>query len=160
MKRILAVLLVVILALSIGACTSKQNQVIEEKPLIVLVTDVGGLGDQSIHDVAWAGCEKAESKYDIEIRCLESESADEYVKNVELAVNDGATLTICVGENFTETIKTMGEKYPKNNFLLLDGVVDLPNVSSVVFKGEEGGFLAGVVAAEKSQTKKVGFVGG
>ena len=39
-------------------------------------------------------------------------------------------------------------------------VVDLPNVQSIVFKEQEGSFLVGALAAMKSETGKVGFVGG
>ena len=39
-------------------------------------------------------------------------------------------------------------------------VVDLPNVQSIIFKEHEGSFLVGVLAALKSETGKVGFVGG
>jgi basic membrane protein A len=39
-------------------------------------------------------------------------------------------------------------------------VVDKPNVRSVVFKEEEGSYLAGVMAGMASTSKKVGFVGG
>lgn len=39
-------------------------------------------------------------------------------------------------------------------------VVEKPNVKSVVFKENEGSYLAGVLAGMASTTKKVGFVGG
>ena len=39
-------------------------------------------------------------------------------------------------------------------------VVDLPNVQSIIFKEHEGSFLVGVLAAMKSETAAVGFVGG
>ena len=49
---------------------------------------------------------------------------------------------------------------PRSQFTIIDGVVDLPNVQSVLFKEQEGSFLVGMLAAMASKTGKVGFVGG
>jgi basic membrane protein A len=38
--------------------------------------------------------------------------------------------------------------------------VDQPNVASLLFKANEGGFLLGIEAAYMSTTKKIGIVGG
>jgi basic membrane protein A len=44
--------------------------------------------------------------------------------------------------------------------VIIDGVVDLPNVQSVLFKEQEGSFLVGMLAALASRSAKVGFIGG
>jgi basic membrane protein A len=44
--------------------------------------------------------------------------------------------------------------------VIIDSVVDLPNVQSIVFKEHEGSYLVGVLAALASKSGKVGFVGG
>lgn len=49
--------------------------------------------------------------------------------------------------------------YPDKKFVIIDSVVDLPNVASVIFKDEESSFLAGAMAAMVSQSKKLGFMG-
>jgi basic membrane protein A len=50
--------------------------------------------------------------------------------------------------------------FPDTHFVILDAVVDLPNVRSVTFKEQEGSYLVGVLAALASKTGQVGFVGG
>ena len=45
-------------------------------------------------------------------------------------------------------------------FAIVDSVIDAPNVASLVFAENEGSFLVGVAAGLKSQTGKVGFIGG
>src|SRR5690606_19114716 len=50
--------------------------------------------------------------------------------------------------------------FPDTEFVLVDSVVDAPNVRSVVFKEDEGSYLVGLLAGMKSESKKVGFVGG
>ena len=51
-------------------------------------------------------------------------------------------------------------EFPDTKFVIVDSVVDLPNVRSVVYKEEEGSYLVGLLAGMASQTGKVGFVGG
>src|SRR4030095_11228003 len=50
--------------------------------------------------------------------------------------------------------------YPNLKFAIIDGVIDLPNVASLIFKEHEGSFLVGMIAARVSKTGKLGFVGG
>ena len=57
-------------------------------------------------------------------------------------------------------METVAKEFPDTKFTLIDGVVDLPNVQSVVFKEHEGSFLVGMLAAMASESDMVGFVGG
>ena len=50
--------------------------------------------------------------------------------------------------------------FPDIEFGIVDGFIDLPNVTGVLFENEEGAFLAGVAAAMTTETGVVGFVGG
>jgi len=59
-----------------------------------------------------------------------------------------------------EPLKKVAAEYPDIKFVIIDAVVDLPNVRSVVFKEQEGSYLVGMLAAMASKTGKIGFVGG
>jgi len=50
--------------------------------------------------------------------------------------------------------------FPKANFGIIDGTVNLPNVASLHFREEQGAFLVGAIAAKMTKTGIVGFVGG
>jgi len=57
--------------------------------------------------------------------------------------------------------------YPQNKFAIIDGVIfeadgktPLKNVASLVFKEHEGSYLVGMIAASKSKTGTLGFLGG
>jgi basic membrane protein A len=54
----------------------------------------------------------------------------------------------------------VAKDYPKVNFAIVDGVSQLPNVASLVFKEHQGSYLVGMIAAKTSKTGVVGFVGG
>ena len=60
----------------------------------------------------------------------------------------------------TESARTVAADYQDVKFLMIDDVVDLPNVKSLVFKEEEGSFLVGVIAGLMTKNNAVGFVGG
>ena len=57
-------------------------------------------------------------------------------------------------------LEKVAQEFPDTQFVIIDAVVDLPNVRSVVFNEHEGSYLVGMLAAMASQTGKVGFVGG
>ncbi len=64
------------------------------------------------------------------------------------------------GFAWSDTLDKVAPEFPNTHFVLIDSVVDQPNVESVVFKSNDASYLAGVLAAKKSETGKVGFVGG
>ena len=61
---------------------------------------------------------------------------------------------------WTSAIEKVATEFPDTKFVIVDAVVDKPNVRSVVYKEEEGSYLVGTVAGLFSKTGKVGFVGG
>jgi len=44
--------------------------------------------------------------------------------------------------------------------VVLDSVVELKNVASLVFNEQEGSYLVGIIAARKSRSGTIGFIGG
>ena len=72
----------------------------------------------------------------------------------------GANVVIAVGFSFATPLEQIAKEFPDTKFVIIDGVVEQPNVQSVVFKEHEGSFLVGMAAAMASKTGKVGFVGG
>ena len=72
----------------------------------------------------------------------------------------GANPVLGIGFAQAGPLETVAKEFPDTKFTLIDGVVDLPNVQSVVFKEHEGSFLVGLLAAMASKGNAVGFVGG
>ena len=50
--------------------------------------------------------------------------------------------------------------YPNLQFAIIDGGSKLPNVASLVFKEHQGSYLVGMLAAQKSKSGVLGFLGG
>ena len=136
-------------------------------PKIGLAYDVGGRGDQSFNDSAYAGLEKAVSDFDA--TCVEGEASDgeaESAREDRLRnfAESGATAIVGVGFAYSESVNKVAPDFPDINFGVIDGFdpdkTANANVAYLGFAEEQGSFLVGVAAAEKSKTGTIGFVGG
>ncbi|MFI6320629.1 BMP family protein [Nonomuraea sp. NPDC050556] len=133
----------------------------ESKLKIGLAFDVGGRGDKSFNDSAYAGLEKAKTELGADIKEL-SPAADGSNRGdllKQLAEADYNPI-IAVGFAYGEDVKKAAETYPDIQFAVVDSASNAPNVTGLLFAEEQGSYLAGVAAATKSKTGHVGFVGG
>jgi basic membrane protein A and related proteins len=139
----------------------------EVRPALVL--DVGGLGDQSFNDSAYAGLQRAKREFDAQTEYLESTSPTDYVDNLTQLADSGYNPVFAVGFLMTDAVNEVAPQYPETNFAIVDSVVDPKNAASLVFREHEGSYLAGVVAGRMTQEKTeytnpddkiVGFLGG
>ncbi len=126
-----------------------------------LVFDIGGRGDQSFNDSAAKGLDEAAADFGIN---KSEASANDDGSNREELLNlqaEGNALVFGIGFLFATPMTNAATANPEINFAIVDDAsVDLPNVAGLVFAEHEGSFLVGAAAALKSQTGKVGFIGG
>jgi basic membrane protein A and related proteins len=127
---------------------------------IGMVTDVGGLGDRSFNDSAYAGLVRAKNELHAATTVLQSRSAADYQINMTVLANKEFDEIFAIGFLMARDVTEVSERYPKRHFSIIDAVVDQPNVTSVTFKEEEGSFLAGALAAMTTKTKTIAFLGG
>lgn len=140
---------------------AKLGTVTAQEDIVVTgVTDTAGLGDQNFNDLANAGGEQAAEEFGVTWRVLESTTAADYVPNLTRAAEESA-LTVAIGFLLAEDLAQIAPTFPDTNFMLIDGVVEEDNVASVLFREEQGGFLAGIVAGLLAGPERlVGVVGG
>ena len=128
---------------------------------ICLVLDIGGLGDLSFNDLAYAGYEKAVADFGMSGTFLEPDGGGENRGELlELCAEAGNDLIIGNGFLFDASMNEVAPKFPDTNFAITDGAAEPGNVRGMLFNHAEGSFLAGVAAALKTQTNNVGFLGG
>ena len=126
-----------------------------------MVTGTGGLGDKSFNDIAFSAVQRAFNELDVEYDYVEPTAISEYEGyQRDFAKSGEYGLIICIGFDQADSLSIVAAEYPEQNFALVDMVVDNENVASLTFRANEGSFLLGVVAGMKSETGKVGFVGG
>ena len=147
------------------AAPAKQSEV--KKLRVGLVFDVGGRGDKSFNDGAYAGLEAARKELGdrLEIKVLEpAGSGDNREQLLRLLAQDKYDLIFGVGFMFTDSIRKVAKDFPQTRFVLVDGYIpDLKpqsNLSCLLYREQEGAFLVGSMAAMKSTSGKIGFIGG
>ncbi|AWE52058.1 BMP family lipoprotein [Streptomyces nigra] len=157
------------LALALSACGGTSTEASSEGSKggdkgLAIAYDVGGKGDQSFNDAAYAGLEKAKKDFgyttaDVEPTDGETD-ADKEQRLASLA-KQGYNPVIGVGYAYAAAVKGAAEKFPNTTFGIVDdSTVEAKNVADLVFSEEEASYLAGVAAAKSTKTNTVGFVGG
>ncbi len=125
-----------------------------------LIYDVTGRGDLSFCDAAYAGAKKAENEWGFKLtEVTPSQSTDTELTLRRLAKLKH-DLIIGVGFLFQEPMKRVAADFPDVKFALIDAIIEQPNVASLTYRAHEGTYLAGVMAALKTETKQIGFIGG
>jgi basic membrane protein A len=127
-----------------------------------MVSDVGGIDDNSFNENAWAGMERAQEELGVEVTFLESRSAEDYARNIDQHVADGCDMIVTVGFLLGDATKAAAEANPDTRFAIVDFAYDpaIPNVEGLVYATAEGGMLAGYASASWSKTGVVGTFGG
>ncbi len=125
-----------------------------------IIYDLGGKFDKSFNEAAYTGMQKWAKESGKKYLEFEVTNESQREQSVRRMAEKGASPIISVGFSQASAVEKVAKEFPKLNFVIVDMVVDLPNVQSVVFKEQEGSFLVGAMAALASKTGKVGFVGG
>src|SRR5215213_5964869 len=141
----------------------------EKKIKIGMVTDIGGLDDRSFNQSAYEGLKRAESDLGAEIRAVTSKSNADYVPNLTTLARQQYDLVIGVGFLMGEAVEKVANAFPQTNFAIIDFPVSLmkskpKNVSGLLFKENEAGYLVGSMAGlyvkDKGGDQAISAVGG
>jgi len=129
-----------------------------------MVTDVGGVDDKSFNQSAWEGLNAWGEEHGLEqgegFDYAQSNDDSDYAPNLNRLVREDYNMIFGIGYKLEDAISEVSGQYPDTNFAIVDSVVEGDNIASITFADHEGSFLAGVAAAHKTKTDKVGFVGG
>jgi basic membrane protein A len=137
---------------SSGSSTSNSTSTPEAKKIRVgLVTDIGGLNDRSFNQLANQGLERAKSELGVDTRVLVSKANSDYVPNLSTLAQQKYDLVIGVGFLMAEAMDTVASKFPNTKFAIIDVDATMlkskpKNVSGVLFKEQEAGYLVGYMA--------------
>lgn len=154
MRRII----VMVAALALGFATAQDY-------VFGIVFDAGGKFDGSFNEGTWRGLvgaiDELEADEGLEIDLLEFEGTpDTSAQGLRSISEQGAELIVAPGFSQADSIANVSQEFPFTYYVNIDGVVEQPNVRSVLFKEHEGSFLVGYLAGLMTRTGTVGFVGG
>lgn len=162
MKKIAALILAMVLAVATFGCAvpaENPGENANDAPYrVAMVTDTGGINDQSFNASAWAGLQRAQEELGCEVKYYESKTDADYAPNMETAMDEGYDLIICVGFLMADTLKAVAEANPDQMFAIIDNTSVAENVVGVNFATEQCSYLVGVAAATMTKTNNVGFV--
>jgi basic membrane protein A and related proteins len=130
----------------------------EANPAIIF--DLGGKFDRSFNQASYEGAERFSEETGIEYREFELQNDAQREQALRRFAERGHDPVIVAGFSNASAMETVAAEFPDTRFVIVDAVIDLPNVRSVVFNEHEGSYLVGVLAAMASETGKIGFVGG
>ena len=146
------------LSLLAVAAMSTTALAAEIKPALVYGT--GGKFDKSFNEAAHAGAEAYKKETGTEYRDFEPTSDTQGEQAIRNFASRGYSPVVAVSFAWTSAMEKVAAEFPDTKFVIVDSVVDLPNVRSVVYNEAEGSYLVGLLAGMASKTGKVGFVGG
>ena len=125
-----------------------------------MVYDLGGKFDKSFNEAAFGGAERWAQETGGSYRDIEMQSEAQREQALRRLAESGSNPIVMTGFAFMSVLEQIAPEYPDTTFAIIDGVVDAPNVRSIVFTEHEGSYLVGMAAALASQSGTVGFVGG
>ena len=127
-----------------------------------LVTDIGGLNDRSFNHLAYVGLQNAEKQLGVDGEVLQSNSDSDYVPNLQTAAAHGDNLVIAVGFLMESAVEKVAKAFPNTSFAIIDSgpAKPIPNLKSLLFHEQDGGYIAGYLAGLVTKTNVVSTVGG
>jgi basic membrane protein A len=169
----IALAAICVVAIFSSACSSESFGAADKGKIRVgIVFDIGGKDDRSFNAAAWAGAKCAatgswpdgtscgKATLPIVLRDIEPGNPTSIEPAMRAFAERNYDLIIGIGFAQTPIIELVAKDYPNIRFAIVDGVSNLPNVASLVFKEHEGSYLVGMLAAKNSKTGTIGFLGG
>jgi basic membrane protein A len=126
-----------------------------------VVYDTTGKFDKSFNEAVFRnGAEKFAADKGVRIREFEPQNEEQREQGLRRLASRGQSPIVAVGFAYGSAVEKVAAEFPDTQFAIIDMVVNLPNVQSIVFAEHEGSFLAGALAAMKSESGKAGYIGG
>ena len=125
-----------------------------------VIFDLGGKFDRSFNQASYEGAERFTKETGIAYEGFELQNDAQREQALRRFAERGYNPVITAGFPYGSAMETVAPEFPDTDFVVIDTVVEQPNVRSVVFNEHEGSYLVGVLAAMASKSGKVGFVGG
>lgn len=175
-KVLLTALLLAVSVLLVTGCGKGGGS--KAKFKIGVVFDVGGKGDKSFNDSAYAGMLQIATNYkgfitadkisygkDIELKYLEpKQGGQDREQLLRVLAEDNYNLIYGIGFAFSDSIAKVAKDFPKTHFVIIDGYIpnlnEAANITCISFAENEGSFLVGAIAGLTVKKGKLGFLGG
>ena len=179
MKKFLALILALVMALSLVAC-GEQKQPDPQEPdntgdntettyKVAMITDYGDITDQSFNQTTYEACKAFAEANGVDFQYFKpaGDNTADRVAMIESAIDQGYNVIVMPGYAFGAAIAETAPNFSDVKFIALDvsagdlgeGFVVPANLYCAVYQEELCGYMAGY-AAVKLGYKNLGFLGG
>ncbi len=153
----------------ICGCEAIQDVILTEPPSemdaaplrVTMIYPSDCVGSAAYCDAFHIGVRGAEEELGIiltEVNGMENDPVATEMLLRDAAQNSALILT--AGYQMGDVLARVAPEFPDVKFAIFDVVLDIPNVASVNYKSNEGSFLVGAIAGLKSESSKIGYIGG
>ncbi|MYK20077.1 BMP family ABC transporter substrate-binding protein [Candidatus Poribacteria bacterium] len=119
------------------------------------------VGSAAYCDAFHVGLKTAEAELGIVLTEVSGNENDPVATEMLLRdASQNSELVLTAGYQMGDVLARVAPEFPDVQFAIFDVVLDIPNVVSVNYKSNEGSFLVGAIAGLKSESNKVGYIGG
>ena len=119
------------------------------------------IGDSGYCDTLHLGVKRAEAELQVHLYEVIGQRSDPVL--IEMVFREAAQnsdLVLTAGIQMGESLSRVAADFPDVKFAIVDVALDIPNVASLNYKANEGSFLVGAIAGLKSESGKIGYIGG
>lgn len=163
-RKLMMLLCVVALVVVPMATVSAQDSLIER---VCLVTDLGRVNDGGFNQFAHEGATQATDDFDLEYTFIETQAEADYARNIQTCLDEDFDTVVTVGFLIEDATYTAAVENPDVYFIGVDQLFGeteeqpaLPNLAGIQSREDQGGFLAGAMAALVSESGTVAGVYG
>ena len=179
MKKFLALMLALVMALALVACGQQKEPDVQEPQgptgtdevtyKVAMITDYGDITDQSFNQTTYEACKAFAEANGVDFQYFKpaGDNTADRVAMIESAVDQGYNVIVMPGYAFGAAIAETAPKFSDVKFIALDvsagdlgeGFEVPANLYCAVYQEELCGYMAGY-AAVKLGYKNLGFLGG
>ncbi len=116
---------------------------------VALVLDVGGRGDLSFNDMGFKGTDEAQSNLGVEVVEIQSNSAADYLPNMQNAARSGKfDLIVAVGFLLADAMAEVANQFPDQKFAIIDVTwLGKPNLMEIGYEENKGSAMVGALSS-------------
>ena len=124
---------------------------------VCIATDADGLAPHTFNQLAAAGARSAGAQ----VQVIASHTASDYLANIQRCIANHSALVVAISQDMATAVASAAKLHATQRFALVDGIpvdeggqrLDLDNVSDLLFKAQEPGYLVGALAGLLEKNK-------
>ncbi|MGI8700336.1 MAG: BMP family lipoprotein [Nocardioidaceae bacterium] len=127
-----------------------------------LVTDVGTVNDGSFNQFAYEGLKAAEKCFGIQTDFIETANQADYNNNLTTILSGKPDVVVTTGFLLADATLTFAKDNPDTKWIGIDQFQEMypDNYVGILFREDQGGYLAGALAGLLTKSNVVGVVAG